>query len=210
MNPEINSAMNPEFDDVLLTAYLDNEVTEVERAQVEEQLRVSESSRTMLEELRSVRNLVVLLHLSQPSRSFQHGPWSETPEAVTATTGMLNDRVVLNNSRPGWNVTYQRLASIAALIAIASCVGVLVFGPNSGSMSLTENPKNSTRRVVPALPTGNAVEDANVDFYGVAPTPTLDALQSSQPSAKSQPMQADANDFPSNESFGRAELSSRT
>ena len=33
--------MNPEFDEVLLTAYLDNEVTDSERMKVEEQLRAS-------------------------------------------------------------------------------------------------------------------------------------------------------------------------
>ena len=121
--------MNPEFDEVLLTAYLDNEVTDSERMKVEEQLRVSESSRILLEELRSVRTLVAQLHLSQPSRDFQVGPWNETNPTNEASP------VVLNDPGSSWKVSYQRLASIAALIAIAVCTTVFLVGPNRISIT---------------------------------------------------------------------------
>ncbi len=125
--------MNPEFDEVLLTAYLDNEVTEAERARVEEQLRASEASRLLLEELRSVRTLVEQLHLSQPSRNFQIGPWNENNE--TSQTSPVG----LNIDGSHWKISYQRLASIAALIAIAICASVLLLGPNRNSISRLES-----------------------------------------------------------------------
>ena len=131
--------MNPEFDEVLLTAYLDNEVTEAERAKVEQQLRASESSRMLLEELRSVRTLVAQLHLSQSSRNFQVGPWNETNSSNQASSVVLND--------PGskWNMSYQKLASIAALIAIVVCTSVLFLGPYRNSISHRSTGTNAAR-----------------------------------------------------------------
>ena len=120
--------MNPEFDEVLLTAYLDDEVTDAERLAVEKQLRTSESSRKLLEELRSVRSLVTQLHQTQPSRSFQSGPWNENALAKES----LN--VVLNQTR-ALGMSYQKLATIAALIAVAVCSSLLFFQPNSSSIS---------------------------------------------------------------------------
>ena len=129
--------MNPEFDEVLLTAYLDNEVTGAEREAVEEQLRTSASSRKLLEELRSVRNLVMQLHQSQPSRSFQSGPWNETAMASESA------KVVLNESHATWNSLTRRLASIAALIAIAVCGSLLAIRPNGMSLSRSEKKRYS-------------------------------------------------------------------
>ncbi|MCY2982897.1 MAG: zf-HC2 domain-containing protein [Planctomycetota bacterium] len=131
MNPELNS----EFEEVLLTAYLDDEVTDEERALVEKQLRTSESSRKLLEELRSVRDLVVQLRMTQPSRSFQQGPWNDNRETVASS------QVVLNDHRSGWNKSFQRLASLAALIAVGVGVSVLLFGPKWSTMAMTENAK---------------------------------------------------------------------
>jgi anti-sigma factor RsiW len=42
-----------EFDDELLSAYLDNEVTAAERALVEERLRTDERARQVLDDLRT-------------------------------------------------------------------------------------------------------------------------------------------------------------
>jgi len=121
--------MNPEFDEVLLTAYLDEEVTDAERTAVEEQLRASESSRKLLEELRSVRSLVMQLHQTQPSRSFQSGPWKE------AALANESPKVVLNHSGATWGMSYQKLATIAALIAVAVCSSLLFLQPNGTSIS---------------------------------------------------------------------------
>ncbi len=171
--------MNPEFDDVLLTAYLDNEVTEAERARVEVQLRASESSRLLLEDLRSVRKLVERLHLSQPSRNFQTGPWNEKKATNQSSP------VVLNMGGSEWKFSSQRLASIAALIAIAVCTGVLLLGPNRNSISRLDRsssdvsslgksdadvelfrPQGGAGARLDNLQTGRATEDAPVDSPG--------------------------------------------
>lgn len=125
--------MNPEFDEVLLTAYLDDEVTDAEREFVEEHLRTSESSRKLLEELRSVRNLVMQLHQAQPNRSFQSGPWNASPWNGDSV------KVVLNESSRRWSWPYQKLASVAALIAIAICISMLITRPNGMFIGRLEN-----------------------------------------------------------------------
>lgn len=132
--------MKPEFDDVLLTAYLDDEVTDAERASVEEQLRKSEASRKLLEELRSVRNLVVQLHLTQPSRGFQRGPWNETesPEARQELHSMDAPKVVLIASSWYRRLPLNRLASLAAVIAIAICASVLWIRQNGQAVRLSD------------------------------------------------------------------------
>ncbi len=129
--------MSPQFDEVLLTAYLDDEVTVEERARVVEELRTSEASRKLLEELRSVRDLVVQLHLSPPTRRFEQGPWStpDSPEANSVSSHVDTPMVVLNLARWYRRTPFQRLSSLAALIAIAICASVLSMRPNSESIS---------------------------------------------------------------------------
>ena len=195
MNPELN----PEFDEVLLTAYLDDEVTDEERELVERQLRTSESSRKLFEELRSVRNLVVQLHMTQPSRSFQHGPWNDDRETVTSF------KVVLNDDRPGWNKSFQRLASLAALIAIAACVSVLMFGPKRDTMALVEG---VNKKVAPALPTENSPKDAPMDSFEFTPASPSVASANALPLAKSRAMEAEAKEDTKQESLGRAVMPS--
>ena len=136
--------MSPQFDEVLLTAYLDDEVTEEERARVVEELRTSEASRKLLEELRSVRNLVVQLHLSPPTRRFEHGPWNSTTvsKANAVSSPIDTPRVVLDEARWYRRVPFQRLASLAALIAIAICASSLMIGPNTRSISQSGSTKS--------------------------------------------------------------------
>ena len=124
--------MTPEFDEVLLTAYLDDEVTDVERAAVEQQLQNSESARKLLEELKSIRNMVTQLHLSQPIRNLQKGAWSTTSETR---------RVALQTSESSKHgrQTVQRLASIAAMIAIVACTTVLLMEPNRKDISRVDS-----------------------------------------------------------------------
>ena len=135
--------MNPEFDEVLLTAYLDDEVTDAERTAVEEQLRTSESSRKLLEEFRSVRSLVMQLHQSHPSRSFQSGPWNETALASDLP------KVVLNHSRATWGMSYKKLATIAALIAVAVSSSLLFLQPNGTSISRSGDAGSAARPISP-------------------------------------------------------------
>ena len=195
MNPELN----PEFDEVLLTAYLDDEVTDEERALVERQLRNSESSRKLLEELRSVRNLVVQLNRTQPSRSFQQGPWNDNKE------NQASSKVVLNDHRASWNKSFQRLASLAALIAIAACVSVLMFGPRRDTMALTEGVKKKMDR---ALPTENSPQDAPTDSFAFTPMAPSVTTENALPLAKAGTGEAETKEEPKQEPLGRAAQSS--
>ena len=195
MNPDLN----PEFDEVLLTAYLDDEVTDEERALVERQLRTSESSRKVLEELRSVRNLVVQLHMTQPNRSFQQGPWNEKDETVASS------KLVLSDHRSGWNKSFQRLASLAALIAIAACLSVLMWGPKRDTMALLEG---VNKKVAPALPTENSPQDAPMDSFEFTPASPSVASENALPLAKSRAMETEAKEDTKQESLGRAVMPS--
>ncbi len=140
--------MTAEFDEVLLTAYLDDEVTDAERKTVEEQLRTSAASRKLLEELRSVRNLVTQLHMTQSTRNYQQGPWNQTNLAIheESSPGSELSKVVLHDPRSRWKVPFQRLASIAALIAIAVCGRILLLQPNKPAISLSEGTSTRTDR----------------------------------------------------------------
>lgn len=138
--------MTPEFDDVLLTAYLDDEVTEAERKKVEEQLRTSAASRKLLEELRSVRNLVTQIHMTQSTRSYQQGPWNQANSVSHEESSPASEmsQVVLHDPRSRWKLPFQRLASIAALIAIAVCGRILLWQPNKPAISLSDGTRTST------------------------------------------------------------------
>lgn len=67
----------PQFDESLLTAYLDNELNEAERLMVEDVLSRSEEARMLLDELQRIRTLVSGLRSIPLTRSFAHGPWNQ-------------------------------------------------------------------------------------------------------------------------------------
>lgn len=125
--------MTPEFDEVLLTAYLDDEVTDAERTAVQEQLQKSEAARKLLEELRSIRNMVTQLHLSQPNRNLQNGEWNAMCESAPVTLRAAE-------SSKQWRLTIQRLASIAAIVAIVACTTVLLLEPYRKGISRANAP----------------------------------------------------------------------
>ncbi len=139
--------MTPEFDEVMLTAYLDDEVTDAEREKVEAQLRTSAASRKLLEELRSVRNLVTQLHLTQSTRSYQQGPWNQanSNSHEESSTASEISKVVLHDPRSRWKLPFQRLASLAALIAIAVCGRILLLQPSMPAISRSNDTRTSTK-----------------------------------------------------------------
>ena len=170
--------MNPQFDEVLLTAYLDNEVTDQERASVEKQLQSSEASRKLLEELRSVRNLVAQLHLSQPVRRFQQGPWNEPTlsEVNEATLSVGTPRVVLKETRWYQRMPLQRLASLAALFAIAVCASVFLMGPNTKSLiRLSETGRTETASDATVAPSRSLAELSKTDDFRFQKNERLDS-----------------------------------
>jgi hypothetical protein len=105
------------FDETLLTAYLDNELTSSEREAVERQLHSSESTRKLVAELRSIRDMITQVHLSPPSRSFTNGPWNDSQVALPLQGSI-------------WTRNWQRLASLAAGLAIIVGGSVLLVRTN--------------------------------------------------------------------------------
>lgn len=125
-----------EFDESLLTAYLDNEVTEAERVLVEQQLERSEAARKLLEELQSVRAMVRQLHLQSPAKSFSKGPWSGAADAElknAAVGGADLPKVTLVNPSSSTHWNWQQWASLAALLLIGLGVGGLWLSNQSYS-----------------------------------------------------------------------------
>ncbi len=170
--------MNPQFDEVLLTAYLDNEVTDEERASVEKQLQSSEASRKLLEELRSVRNLVSQLHLSQPARRFQQGPWNEPAllEVNDVTLSVGTPWVVLKETRWYQRIPLQRLASLAALFAIAVCASAFLMGPNTKSViRLSETGRTKTASDATVAPSRSLAEQSKTDDFRFQKNEELDS-----------------------------------
>ena len=80
--------MNPsQLDESLLTAYLDNELTEKDRILVEEQLKANEHWKQLLKELQSVQSLIRDLPKPMLARSLGDGPWTKrTPSNATLGT----------------------------------------------------------------------------------------------------------------------------
>ena len=140
--------MTPEFDEVLLTAYLDDEVTEAERAMVEAELSKSEAARKLLEELRTIRTQVALLAQARPSSDWKNGPWNATSDAQFVALRPETSDV---SSQTNWKVIAQRLASLAALIAIVVCGSVLWMSPNStpmGKLDVNDTAKKDQESLV--------------------------------------------------------------
>ena len=86
--------MNPsQLDESLLTAYLDDELSEKERQLVEEQLKVNEHWKQLLAELQSIQSLIRELPTPVLARSLADGPWTKTalPNAVLGTSEVQTD-----------------------------------------------------------------------------------------------------------------------
>jgi len=133
------------FDESLLTAYLDDELTQDERDMVESALRESPQLKNLLQELRIVRQLVANAMRNEDDKlsgneapisggdapaSFSiQGPWQSSSIAIStdnppATGSPGNTLALEQDSRPalrGW----MMLASLAATVLL----GLFVFSP---------------------------------------------------------------------------------
>ena len=155
--------MKTPFEDVLLTAYLDNELTELERRTVEEQLVLSEESRNLLAELVSIRDRVKLLHTVKSERSFRAGPWSLSSLTQAEATDRLHPTSsVLESSGNAWNWTWQQLVSIAALLAIAACSSLLWMRSNESASSIAFDSSAARDKAVEDKP--KKAEETNVEI----------------------------------------------
>ncbi len=138
------------FDESLLTAYLDNELSEAERAFVDEQLAANPQLTELLDELRQVRSLVQLLSNDQISADLTSGVLSRAKQISleanqthsdtslrlpTETFSTSHTRTI---ARPWWSST--QLKWVAAL-ATAACLLIIFVRPQGLDPKVAMSPK---------------------------------------------------------------------
>jgi hypothetical protein len=110
------------FDEVLLSAYLDQELEPSERLKVERELDKSPELRTLFAELSQIRNLVAACNIPLESESkIISGPW----ESNNSTT--IVSPTTLDSSHSAWTKNWPRLASLAAAITLLLGLGSIVI-----------------------------------------------------------------------------------
>lgn len=118
----MSSAADEPFDEVLLSAYLDQELEPSERLKVERELDKSPELRTLFAELSQIRNLVAACNIPLESESkIISGPW----ESNNSTT--IVSPTTLDSSHSAWTKNWPRLASLAAAIALLLGLGSIVI-----------------------------------------------------------------------------------
>lgn len=129
------------FDESMLTAYLDDELSSEERKRVEFELSRSESAREMLRDLRSIRELVKQVRYCDSSKLCVNGPWNDsTRNCEESSKVSINNSIANLATRSNWWARNQTLLSIAAAIAILLTVGSLIWRTSRGpEISRLEN-----------------------------------------------------------------------
>ena len=118
----MSSSADEPFDEVLLSAYLDQELEPSERLKVERELDKSPELRTLFAELSQIRNLVAACNIPLESESkIISGPW----ESNNSTT--IVSPTTLDSSHSAWTKNWPRLASLAAAIALLLGLGSIVI-----------------------------------------------------------------------------------
>jgi hypothetical protein len=118
----MSSSADEPFDEVLLSAYLDQELEPSERFKVERELDKSPELRTLFAELSQIRNLVAACNIPLESESkIISGPW----ESNNSTT--IVSPTTLDSSHSAWTKNWPRLASLAAAITLLLGLGSIVI-----------------------------------------------------------------------------------
>jgi len=117
------------FDETLLTAFLDNELTSSDRSFVSSRLENSAELQKLLQEMQSIRKLVSNLQSIRTSRSSLDGPWNgQAPHSVVDSS---TPEHVTSIAKPQWkhqvktrSVSWHWIASLAAvfLIGVTGCL----------------------------------------------------------------------------------------
>ncbi|MBU6172611.1 MAG: zf-HC2 domain-containing protein [Planctomycetes bacterium] len=155
------------FDESLLTAYLDGELSPTDAASVQAALAESPALQQMLLELTRVRELLARLKQSSPAseRSYIHGPWNDDGVLLRPTT----------EKQSSWWNSPSPLANLAASLLIFLSFGMIAwwsFAPFRPIAMETESFSESARRpsVAPAAQPGNQASiDASVPGSASAP-----------------------------------------
>ncbi|MDZ4849171.1 MAG: hypothetical protein SGI77_07740 [Pirellulaceae bacterium] len=114
-----------ELDDALLTAYLDDELSQADREIVERELKSNIRWQSLLAELKSVRNLIRELPKPVLSRSITSGIWNQPTEQESSKQPLKNAAVTHTATlKPPSTVRWyrSRLALAASLLVAASGV----------------------------------------------------------------------------------------
>ena len=118
----MSSSADEPFDEVLLSAYLDQELEPSERLKVERELDKSPELRTLFAELSQIRNLVAACNIPLESESKTiSGPW----ESNNSTT--IVSPTTLDSSHSAWTKSWRPLASLAAAAALLMGLGSIVI-----------------------------------------------------------------------------------
>lgn len=158
------------FDEVLLSAYLDQELEPSERLKVERELDKSPELRTLFAELSQIRNLVAACNIPLESESkIISGPW----ESNNSTT--IVSPTTLDSSHSAWTKNWPRLASLAAAITLLLGLGSIVIL------------STSTRRWISYQSTNEEVSRPELE---PSPTQSAPAPSASAPSASARSLPA--------------------
>ena len=137
----MSSSADEPFDEVLLSAYLDQELEPSERLKVERELDKSPELRTLFAELSQIRNLVAACNIPLESESkIISGPW----ESNISTT--IVSPTTLDSSHSAWTKNWPRLASLAAAITLLLVLGSIVILSTSTGRWISYQSTNEVAR----------------------------------------------------------------
>ena len=119
---------NDDFDDELLSAYVDDELTVAERALVAERLRVDPQARQMVEEVRSLSSAIPSLPRETLGRDLRASIAAEAMQAKADAKADADDRIILPMSgRDRW-ANYRR-GLVWSAITIAAALMLMMVQP---------------------------------------------------------------------------------
>ena len=190
---------NEPFDESLLSAYLDNELSDAERLLVETKLASDASLRKLLSELASIRTWVAETSRETTTVTNWNGPWN----AANLDSSGLHEPLPKPEPTPmphlpqhaSWMWTNARwVASLAALILVLLTTGYLW---NGGGGERQNRISKSTESHAESSANADAFKEQNAPSdqasAGLAPT---DPMQQPAAPMAAEPMLAAASDEP--------------
>ncbi|MFN7841332.1 MAG: anti-sigma factor family protein [Pirellula sp.] len=191
---------NIPFDESLISAYLDGELSDQEKHEVESAIRNSPSTQKLVRDLSAVRSMVAstALNSDKLTRSLQHPEWSApnsndrvTPTEVSASTPSSQSGVETN--RP--HISFGFLASLAAIVLILITSKLLIDAePESGLQVVMEG--NTPGSSAPASPqfksaSPNEIPDKADELGVLADSTVAQKAMSSDAAVAMAPMSAE-------------------
>jgi hypothetical protein len=169
----------PDFDDELLSAYVDNELTPSERAAVEERLRTDEGARQTLAELQRAADALKALPARRLGRDLSANIWAAIDAQKNDAQKTVESAVVTLPSRDAAGPSGKGRGLIWAALAIAAALMLMVLRPGAelrdeGSVARTAPQPNAK---APKDPKADPRDLARVESVGVDAGATSAASQ---------------------------------